>query len=154
MRNGPSGYSLGDLNSHCNKILYFIYVYCSAINPSDCVDMECDGMKKALLVDNDGSMVGGSGGSIIPQVRGLSEITRTIFQNLYPLLCLHWQATGTLGPAYLCMVQSFCNCMHKRRCFFIMSTAFQLLFYLNLAKSNVWMLYFQLWYFQTYWWVG
>nr|XP_039260770.1 fibrocystin-L-like [Styela clava] len=37
-----------------------------AINPSDCVDMECDGMKKALIKDTDGSLLG-SPGSAIPQ---------------------------------------------------------------------------------------
>lgn len=43
-----------------------------AINPSDCVDMECDGLKKALIVDRDGTLLGGTGGSVIPQViRGM-----------------------------------------------------------------------------------
>uniref|UniRef100_H2Y4C5 G8 domain-containing protein n=1 Tax=Ciona savignyi TaxID=51511 RepID=H2Y4C5_CIOSA len=36
------------------------------INPSDCVDMECDGMKTVLMVDKDGSFLG-SPGTIIPE---------------------------------------------------------------------------------------
>nr|XP_026692211.1 fibrocystin-L-like isoform X4 [Ciona intestinalis] len=36
------------------------------INPSDCVDMECDGMKVVFLLDKDGSMLG-SPGSVIPE---------------------------------------------------------------------------------------
>ena len=30
----------------------------SRVNPSDCVDMDCDGLKKAFLVDKDGSLFG------------------------------------------------------------------------------------------------
>ena len=37
----------------------------SAVNPSDCVDMDCDGLKKVLLRDSDGSLLG-SAGTIIP----------------------------------------------------------------------------------------
>ena len=37
------------------------------VNPSDCVDMDCDGMKKMLITDMDGSLVGGSSASIIPE---------------------------------------------------------------------------------------
>ena len=36
------------------------------INPSDCVDMDCDGLKKNLLTDEDGSFLG-SPGTIISQ---------------------------------------------------------------------------------------
>ncbi len=36
------------------------------INPSDCVDMDCDGMKKNLLTDTDGSFLG-SVGNVISQ---------------------------------------------------------------------------------------
>ncbi|XP_022094388.1 fibrocystin-L-like [Acanthaster planci] len=36
------------------------------VNPSDCVDMDCDGMKKAMIRDMDGSLLG-SPGTIIPQ---------------------------------------------------------------------------------------
>ena len=36
------------------------------INPSDCVDMDCDGLKKALLTDLDGSFLG-TPGSVFPQ---------------------------------------------------------------------------------------
>ncbi|XP_054766411.2 fibrocystin-L-like [Lytechinus pictus] len=35
------------------------------VNPSDCVDMDCDGMKKAMIKDHDGSLLG-SPGSVIP----------------------------------------------------------------------------------------
>ena len=45
----------------------FLNLNCSTINPSDCVDMDCDGLKKALLKDLDGSFFGGSGGAIIPE---------------------------------------------------------------------------------------
>ncbi|XP_072104046.1 PKHD1 like 1, tandem duplicate 1 [Mobula birostris] len=36
------------------------------VNPNDCVDMDCDGKKKALLKDLDGSFLGGVG-AVIPQ---------------------------------------------------------------------------------------
>ena len=36
------------------------------INPSDCIDMDCDGLKKALLNDLDGSFLGEKG-TVIPQ---------------------------------------------------------------------------------------
>ena len=35
------------------------------VNPSDCVDMSCDGHKKALLRDTDGTFLG-SAGFIVP----------------------------------------------------------------------------------------
>ncbi len=38
----------------------------SAINPSQCVDMDCDGLKKELLTDLDGSFLG-SPGTVISQ---------------------------------------------------------------------------------------
>ncbi|XP_036421459.1 fibrocystin-L-like [Colossoma macropomum] len=38
----------------------------SKVNPSDCVDMDCDGKKKALLNDLDGSFLGAVG-AVIPQ---------------------------------------------------------------------------------------
>ena len=34
------------------------------INPSDCVDMDCDGLKKNLLTDMDGSFLGSPGNII------------------------------------------------------------------------------------------
>ncbi|XP_022097673.1 fibrocystin-L-like isoform X1 [Acanthaster planci] len=37
-----------------------------SVNPSDCVDMDCDGMKKAMIRDLDGSLLG-SPGTLIPQ---------------------------------------------------------------------------------------
>lgn len=39
---------------------------CSKVNPSDCVDMECDAKKKSTLKDLDGSLLGAVG-SVIPQ---------------------------------------------------------------------------------------
>jgi len=39
----------------------------SKINPSDCTDFDCDGLKKAIIYDNDGSVSGdGNSGTIIP----------------------------------------------------------------------------------------
>ena len=39
----------------------------SKINPADCTDFDCDGMKKAMIIDNDGSVAGDSAaGTIIP----------------------------------------------------------------------------------------
>ena len=35
------------------------------LNPADCTDFDCDGMKKALIVDKDGTLVGSGGGTII-----------------------------------------------------------------------------------------
>ena len=37
------------------------------INPSDCVDMDCDGLKKNLLTDADGSFLGTPGATVISQ---------------------------------------------------------------------------------------
>lgn len=37
----------------------------SKINPADCVDMDCDALKKALVVDTDGSLLGAPG-SVLP----------------------------------------------------------------------------------------
>ena len=42
-------------------------ILCSKVNPSDCVDMECDAKKKVLIKDLDGSFLGKSG-AIISQV--------------------------------------------------------------------------------------
>ena len=33
----------------------------SKINPSDCVDMDCDGLKKCIFTDKDGSFLGKAG---------------------------------------------------------------------------------------------
>lgn len=35
------------------------------INPSDCIDMDCDGAKHVLIEDLDGTLTGSSGGSVI-----------------------------------------------------------------------------------------
>ncbi|XP_076824499.1 fibrocystin-L-like isoform X2 [Clavelina lepadiformis] len=62
--------------------VYYARPSIGKINPSDCVDMECDGMKNALIKDFDGGFIGGTGGSVIPQaeygwdvdpVRGLGD---------------------------------------------------------------------------------
>ncbi|XP_045124918.1 fibrocystin-L-like [Portunus trituberculatus] len=37
------------------------------VNPSDCVDMDCDGHRKVVCTDEDGSLLGGSGGTVISQ---------------------------------------------------------------------------------------
>jgi hypothetical protein len=37
------------------------------INPSDCVDMDCDGLKKNLLTDSDGTFLGTAGATVISQ---------------------------------------------------------------------------------------
>ncbi|XP_071828580.1 fibrocystin-L-like isoform X3 [Apostichopus japonicus] len=61
------------------------------VNPSDCVDMDCDGMKKAMIRDLDGSMLG-EAGTVIPDSafewdgdprRGLGDyrIPRTMLTN-------------------------------------------------------------------------
>ena len=40
----------------------------SKINPSDCTDMDCDGLKRAMIMDTDGSVAGdGLPGTIIPE---------------------------------------------------------------------------------------
>ena len=36
------------------------------ISPADCADFDCDGMKKALIIDNDGSLIGDGPGTVIP----------------------------------------------------------------------------------------
>ena len=46
-------------------LLEFIISY-SKINSADCVDMECDGMKKALFKDLDGTFLGHVG-AVIPE---------------------------------------------------------------------------------------
>ena len=39
---------------------------CRTINPSDCVDMDCDGLKKALIKDLDGTLLTVAG-DVIPE---------------------------------------------------------------------------------------
>ena len=52
--------------AEANKI-YLDVPNAAKINPSDCTDFDCDGMKKALIFDNDGSLFGDSiSGKIIP----------------------------------------------------------------------------------------
>ena len=45
--------------------IQFVFVYCSLVNPSDCVDMDCDAHKKVIIQDVDGSLLG-SPGTVIP----------------------------------------------------------------------------------------
>ena len=47
--------------------LYIDEPLASKINPADCTDFDCDGMKKAMIIDTDGSVFGDSKpGTIIP----------------------------------------------------------------------------------------
>ena len=48
-----------------NKVLYDRPL-ASKINPADCTDFDCDGMKKTLFIDKDGTLIGESGGTVIP----------------------------------------------------------------------------------------
>ncbi len=47
-----------------NKVHYLTPIK-KWINPSDCVDMDCDARRKLLIKDLDGSMFGNTGGSIV-----------------------------------------------------------------------------------------
>ena len=47
-------------------MILYVNVYCSTINPSDCIDMDCDGLKKAIIKDMDGSLLG-TPGTILPE---------------------------------------------------------------------------------------
>ncbi|XP_076825620.1 fibrocystin-L-like isoform X2 [Clavelina lepadiformis] len=47
--------------------VYYARPSLGLINPSDCVDMECDGMKNVLIKDFDGGLIGGTGGTVLPQ---------------------------------------------------------------------------------------
>lgn len=38
-----------------------MFISGSKVNPSDCVDMDCDGLKKSMIVDEDGSLLGAAG---------------------------------------------------------------------------------------------
>ncbi|XP_076438726.1 fibrocystin-L-like isoform X2 [Babylonia areolata] len=58
-----SGLSLSDVDS--DSKVFFHDPVLGRINPSDCVDMDCDGMKKALVEDTDGSLLG-SPGYVLP----------------------------------------------------------------------------------------
>ena len=62
----------------------FLFVY-SLINPSDCVDMECDGKKNILIKDMDGSVLG-SPGSIIPDVSSRFTFVYCIFHHCQHIL--------------------------------------------------------------------
>lgn len=61
-----------------------LFVY-SLINPSDCVDMECDGKKNILIKDMDGSVLG-SPGSIIPDVSSCLTLVYFIFHHILTTL--------------------------------------------------------------------
>ena len=39
------------------------------INPSDCVDMDCDGRRQLLIRDLDGSFIGSVGGAVISKAQ-------------------------------------------------------------------------------------
>jgi len=49
------------------SIIYMDEPILGKINPSDCTDFDCDGLKKAIIYDTDGSVAGdGNAGTIIP----------------------------------------------------------------------------------------
>ncbi|XP_076438592.1 LOW QUALITY PROTEIN: fibrocystin-L-like [Babylonia areolata] len=58
-----SNITLNNVSSDC--LLYFHPLSTRTINPADCVDMNCDGLKKAMLVDTDGTLLG-SAGTVLP----------------------------------------------------------------------------------------
>lgn len=44
-----------------------LHILSSQVNPSDCVDMDCDAMKKLMFHDTDGTTIGDNiAGTIIP----------------------------------------------------------------------------------------
>ncbi|KAJ1475672.1 hypothetical protein T484DRAFT_1827474 [Baffinella frigidus] len=45
----------------------------SWINQADCIDMDCDGPKHNLIRDVDGTLIGGSGGTILPEAEHFSS---------------------------------------------------------------------------------
>lgn len=49
--------------------MYFYNIIFRLINPADCVDMDCDGLKKGFLKDLDGTFLGtpGTPGTILPE---------------------------------------------------------------------------------------
>lgn len=48
-----------------DKLFYIPPSNIKWINPSDCIDMDCDGAKHVLIKDLDGTLTGVSGGSVI-----------------------------------------------------------------------------------------
>lgn len=38
--------------------VFIHYANLARVNPSDCVDMDCDGHKKVIVTDNDGTLLG------------------------------------------------------------------------------------------------
>lgn len=52
-------------NVDSDKMFYIPPSNIEWINPSDCVDMDCDGTKHVIIKDLDGSLTGVSGGSVI-----------------------------------------------------------------------------------------
>ena len=44
-----------------------MFVVSRWINPSDCVDMDCDGRRQLLITDIDGSYTGKAGDTIVPK---------------------------------------------------------------------------------------
>lgn len=49
-----------------NKSKQCVFLCFSKVDPSNCVDMECDAKKKSLLKDLDGSFLGAVG-AVVPQ---------------------------------------------------------------------------------------
>merc|ERR1719369_1572384 len=55
------------LDVETTNIIYMDEPLLGKINPADCTDFDCDGLKKAIIYDNDGSVAGdGNAGTIIP----------------------------------------------------------------------------------------
>jgi len=55
------------LDVETTNIIYMDEPILGKINPADCTDFDCDGLKKAIIYDNDGSVAGdGNAGTIIP----------------------------------------------------------------------------------------
>ena len=67
------------------------------INPADCVDMDCDGMKKTLLTDEDGSFLGSPGTVIAQSEFGWGDQSRGLGDYRIPQVALA-DANGHLRP--------------------------------------------------------
>ena len=81
-----------------DKLFYIAPSNIGWINPSDCIDMDCDGAKHVLIKDLDGTLTGASGGSVISKAeyewngdprRGLG------IRLVQRLSCLPWETAQT-----------------------------------------------------------
>ncbi|XP_063605340.1 fibrocystin-L-like [Penaeus indicus] len=55
------------LDTSENNKLFLFEPNLGRVNPSDCVDMDCDGHKKVIITDNDGTFLGASGATATSQ---------------------------------------------------------------------------------------